>query len=332
MDEVSSCEIYAIPYAALVSPNGSTSFKDVKSKISLQKKGAYLWLNLDYQDADTYEILTQKYNLSEEVAEALCDESTRPRYFRYGEGIVLIMCGINYNQGSDPEDMVSIRVWLDKDKIITLSHRRLKITNMMRQMLEKNQAPDTSMQFFLTLAQKMVDEINDAIIDITEATSVLEEKVIDTDSLGNFSLRDEISDLRRRIISIRRYTAPQKEIFISLQNDRWDLLTQDDRSDIREIYNDITKAVEDLDYSRDHLAVFHEELQSKMTISMTKIMYIISIVTVIFTPLTVLTGLLGVNVQGIPYAENDYAFAFVCLIMLGITILLVYLMKKLRWF
>ena len=110
------------------------------------------------------------------------------------------------------------------------------------------------------------------------------------------------------------------------------MLTQDDRSDIREIYNDITKAVEDLDYSRDHLAVFHEELQSKMTISMTKIMYIISIVTVIFTPLTVLTGLLGVNVQGIPYAENDYAFAFVCLIMLGITILLVYLMKKLRWF
>lgn len=154
MDEVSSCEIYAIPYAALVSPNGSTSFKDVKSKISLQKKGAYLWLNLDYQDADTYEILTQKYNLSEEVAEALCDESTRPRYFRYGEGIVLIMRGINYNQGSDPEDMVSIRVWLDKDKIITLSHRRLKITNMMRQMLEKNQAPGHKYAIFLTLAQK----------------------------------------------------------------------------------------------------------------------------------------------------------------------------------
>lgn len=133
------------------------------------------------------------------------------------------MRGINYNQGSDPEDMVSIRVWLDKDKIITLSHRRLKITNMMRQMLEKNQAPGHKYAIFFDSGSKMVDEINDAIIDITEATSVLEEKVIDTDSLGNFSLRDEISDLRRRIISIRRYTAPQKEIFISLQNDRWDL-------------------------------------------------------------------------------------------------------------
>lgn len=39
MDEVSSCEIYAIPYAALVSPNGSTSFKDVKAKSLCRKKG-----------------------------------------------------------------------------------------------------------------------------------------------------------------------------------------------------------------------------------------------------------------------------------------------------
>lgn len=331
-DETDRCEVFALPYTALVNNDGGAVFRTPSRKVVLNKKSAYIWLNLDYKDEGTYDILTKKYKLSEEVANALCDESTRPRYFRSGDGFVLIMRGINFNHGSDPEDMVSVRMWLDEEKIITLSHRRLKIINQMRQRLEHNHAPRTSVQFFLTLAQTMVDEINDSVIDITEATADLEEKVIDTDTLGNFSLRDEISGLRRKIISIRRYAAPQKEIFLSLQNDKWPVFNADDRGDIREIYNDITKVVEDLDYSRDHLAVFHEELQSKMTISMTKIMYMISIVTVVFAPLTVLTGLLGVNVRGIPYADSAYAFSGVCLIMLALTMLLLYLLKKLKWF
>ncbi len=327
-----SCELLAIPYGVVIRNDGRADFKSAeKRKLSAGTNG-YVWLNLDYKEPNTYNILTKKYHLAAEVAEALCDDSTRPRYFHFGDGMVLIMRGINQNSGCDPEDMVSVRIWLDKEKIITLSHRRLKLINIMRKEIEKKQVPPTSVQFFLTLAQKMVDEINDTVIDITETTSDLEEKVISTDSLSDFSLRDAISDLRRQIVSIHRYTAPQKEIFLSLQNDKLEILTADDKNDIREIFNDLTKAIEDLDYNRDHLAIFHEELQSKMSISMTKIMYIISIVTVIFTPLTVLTGLLGVNVRGIPYAENNYAFGVVCLLMLAITFLLVFLMKRLRWF
>lgn len=331
MTNTESCEIFAFPYAAIVKSNRKSTFFDMNTQPPKISKNSYIWLNLDYKNENTFNLLTQKYSLPHEVAEALCDDTTRPRYFRFGDGIVLILRGINYNQGSDPEDMVSLRIWVDKEKVITLSHRRLKIINIMRKKLENNAAPSSSVQFFLTLAQIMVDEINDTIIDITENTSDLEEKVIGTDNLSDFELRNEISELRRKIISIRRYTAPQKEIFLSLQNDKWENFTADDKNDIREIFNDITKSLEDLDYCRDHLAIFHEELQSKTTIRMTKIMYMISIVTVIFTPLAVLTGLLGVNVQGIPYADKDYAFSAVCLILLSISLILIILMKRLKW-
>ena len=86
-----------------------------------------------------------------------------------------------------------------------------------------------------------------------------------------------------------------------------------------------------MDYCRDHLSVFSEELQSKMSVSMTNIMYVISLVTVIFTPLTMLTGLLGINVRGIPFADYDYAFWGVCVIMAIMVIISFWVMRRLKW-
>lgn len=293
----------------------------------------YIWRHMDYKNPDARKMLVKNCGIPKDIAEAMCDESTRPRYFRNkNDGIVLIMRGINYNSEANPEDMVSLRVWVDHKKIITLSHNPLKaVKNMLVMVPTAEFHPNGPMQLFLSLAQNLADGINDAVIDLIEATADLEERVLNPDALSDFTLRDTISDMRRNIISIRRYTAPQKEIFMSLQTDKWEALSDDDRSGIREIYNDITKAVEDLDYCRDQMSVFHEELQSKVSISMTRIMYLISIVTVVFTPLTLLTGLLGINVRGIPYAENEYAFAFVCLILVLITIAVVAVMKRLKW-
>lgn len=331
MNQQAECEFSTQPYSVAFDGKGGANLLSEKEKFEPLEKNAFFWRNLDYKAPETFSTLVEKYGLAPDVVEALCDENTRPRFFRYGEGIVLILRGINYNQGSEPDDMVSLRVWIDKNKVITLSHRRLKIICNLCKNLEKEPAAKSPMQFILHLIEKMVGEINDFVIDISEATSDLEEKIIDIDALGDFEIRNEISNLRRKIITIRRYTAPQRDVFMLLQNEKWDLLTEEDRNDIREIYNDITKIIEDLDYCRDHLSVFHEELQSKMSISMTKTMYMISIVMVIFTPLTMLTGLLGINVRGIPYAESQYAFWGVCAVMVMISTILFFLMKRLRW-
>ena len=299
--------------------------------IAYNKTDKYFWRHMDYKNPEAQKILMKHYDISEDVAAALCDISTRPRCFHHKNGIVMILRGINYDQSADPEDMVSLRVWVEKNKIITLSHNALKAVDDMLEQITEKEPPVSPMQLFLRLAQNMSDGINNEIINIMDETADMEEKVLDTDSLSDFGLRNKISDMRRNIITIRRYTAPQREIFLSLQNDKWETLTDEDREDIREIYNDITKAVEDLDYCREQMSIYNEELEGKVSISMTRIMYLISLVTVIFTPLTLLTGLLGINVQGIRYADSPYAFAIVCAILTIMCAVLVVMMKRLKW-
>lgn len=318
------------PRTFIFNGNGGAVEKNANTAMSIGD-GELFWQHLDYQDSKVNNILLENYKLDQTVVEALTDEDTRPRFFEHNGGLVLILRVINHNPGSEPEDMVSLRVWIDNKKIITLAHRRIKAVKEVITALEKGCGPDSTMQCLLDISDKLTEEIEKAVDEIGEQTTDLEEEVIDIDNLKDFQLRARLSDLRRQIIAIRRYIAPQKDVFSNLQNSHSELLSPKNRLELREIGNRIIKIVEDLDYSKDHLAISHEELQGKMSISMGRIMYMISIVTMIFLPLTLITGLLGINVKGIPLAEENYAFLLVCVFLVAIGGLLLTLMRKLRW-
>ena len=85
------------------------------------------------------------------------------------------------------------------------------------------------------------------------------------------------------------------------------------------------------DSARERAAVIQEEIKNRLSEKMNKAMYLLSIVAAIFLPLGLLTGLLGINVGGIPGAEFKWAFAVVTAILLLIGIVLVLWFKKIRW-
>lgn len=318
-------------HALILDGNGRASEVYGDSAVSLKVGNCCFWQLLDYRSETVRPLLVNEYHLDSSVVDALCDEDTRPRSFSTHNGMALILRGVNLNPGSNPEAMVSVRIWLDDKKLITLSHHPLKSAQEITDSLLQGKGPRTTADCFIALAAKINDNIAAVVNDISDATDDLEEKVIDTDNLSDFQLRSAISSLRRKIISIRRYAAPQKEIFQNLYNEKNPLFNTKNKSELREISNSLIKTLEDLDYDKDHLSVSHEELQSKMSLNMNKIMYMISIVTVIFMPLGLITSLLGINVEGIPYAESPYAFLTVCGILIVLCILLVIVMKKLKW-
>jgi len=97
------------------------------------------------------------------------------------------------------------------------------------------------------------------------------------------------------------------------------------------VYDRLPRYIEDLDAARERAAVTQEELVSRLSEQMDKRMYVLSIVAAIFLPLGFLTGLLGINVGGIPGAEYKAGFAIFCLLLVGLIIAEVIIFKKKKW-
>ena len=100
---------------------------------------------------------------------------------------------------------------------------------------------------------------------------------------------------------------------------------------LRESADRVTRYVEDLDSARERAAVIRDELEGRLAEQMNKTMYVLSIVAAIFLPLGLLTGLLGINVGGIPGAENPLAFWEVCLLLVFVGVLQALLFWKMKW-
>ena len=288
-----------------------------------------LWLHLDYTAPQTRAWIAESAGLNAIVSGALLAEETRPRCVAEGDTLLISMRGVNLNPGADPEDMVSIRIWLEENRIITLRHRRILAVDDMRKALDEGRGPRTAGQHVVFLAECLATRIATVIHNIDEVVDDLEDAVLTEQSQ---SLRGKLAALRRQTIAIRRYLAPQRELLSRLQTERTPLFDDMDRARLRESADRTTRYIEDLDSARERAAVTQEELSSRLSEQMNSKMYLLSIVAAVFLPLGFLTGLLGINVGGIPGGDNPWGFFLVCAILAVLVGLQLWLFRRKHWF
>jgi zinc transporter len=147
----------------------------------------------------------------------------------------------------------------------------------------------------------------------------------------NPELRRQLAQLRKQVIGFRRHMAPQREVMAWLQArpGEWGAIGHE--ASMRESANHLTRYVEELDAIRERAGVMQEELAGKLAERTSNIMYLLTILSGVFLPLSFLTGLLGVNVGGIPGSQHPWGFAIVCGILAGIVLAQVMVFRRLKW-
>ena len=128
---------------------------------------------------------------------------------------------------------------------------------------------------------------------------------------------------RRLSISFRRFVAPDRDALTQLTAMAFDWLAEDDKLHIREAADRFARMTEELEAVRERSALLHEQLTDLRAEEIDQRSLLISVVAFIFLPLTFITGLLGMNVQGIPDAQDPWAFweVVVLCVILGIGVL-----------
>ena len=90
--------------------------------------------------------------------------------------------------------------------------------------------------------------------------------------------------------------------------------------------------VEDLDTIRERAQIVKDELSNMLSDRLNKNLYILSVIAAIFLPLGFLTGLLGINIGGVPGSDNPNAFWIFNAGLLVLISLQIWLFRKLKWF
>jgi zinc transporter len=288
-----------------------------------------LWAHFDISEPGPDTWLEEKSGLEPQIAAALLAEDTRPRSAPSRNGLLVILRGVNLNPGAEPDDMVSVRVWLERDRIVTTRRRQLQANGAIKAELEAGKGPTSPGEFLCLLVELIVDRIGESVDELDSHIDALEESAGGPDVMGQ---RAQITDLRRQVAHLRRFLAPQRDALDRLVRQPDPVLAEADNLTIREQADRVQRFIEDLDLIRERGLVSQEEFVSRLAYQQNQRILVLSVLSAVFLPLTFLTGLMGMNVGGIPGAGTSFGF-------LGVTGMLLVLgggiaayFRRGRWF
>ncbi len=315
-------------YAFILDAAGGARQVDWEEIRSWRPEQGPIWVHLDFTSEYARKWVIEESKIDEIASEALLSEETRPRTTVIDDSALLSLRGVNLSPGSDPEDMVSIRIWLDKYRIISTRRRTLLSVSDIVSSFKSQNGPKTTGEFLSDFTGRLTARMEDVVEELEDRAAQLEEDVL---TAGSHALRSEISGIRRETIMLRRYLAPQREAMIKLYTEKIAWLDDNDRMRLREVTDQLIRYIEDLDSIRDRASVTQEELVNRLSEQMNSRMYVLSIVAALFLPLGFFTGLLGINVGGIPGAESKWGFFIFILILLVIFLCQALFFKKKKW-
>ncbi len=287
-----------------------------------------LWVHLDRTGSESQRWLRTEAGLDPVIATGLLAQDVRPRELPVDDALLVTLRGVNLNPGADSEDMVAVRIWLEPSRIVTLRHRRLVAINDLREALAAGRGPRSPGQFMAMLSDCLSVRMGPVIDQLVDRIDDLEEVVLQE---HGSELRQGIADLRREAIALRRYLAPQREVMARLTTSQAPWLAAGDRALLREVTDRTTRFVEDLDAARERATVVQDELNTQLSDQMNRTMYVLTVAATVLLPPSLITGLLGINVGGMPGADQPWAFATVVVLLLVLAMVEIVVLRRLKW-
>ncbi|MCB9841537.1 MAG: zinc transporter ZntB [Phycisphaeraceae bacterium] len=307
--------------------SGGATALDPGRDASWRLDAAPVWLDLDRRHERVKRFIRGGAVRDRLLAEAMLAEETRPRCVEDEEGMLLILRAVNLNPGTDPEDMVAVRLWITPSAVLSARMFHLKSIADIREALQAGKGPRAIGELVVLLITRIVARLVPVIDELRETCDDLEDNVI---APGDDPEHAQVASIRRTAIVLKRYMTPQRDAMRALRESELPWLTETDRARLGEATDRLQHCVEDLEAVRERALVIQAELESHATARQGRALYTLSIVTVLFLPLGFLTGLMGMNVK-VPGEGGSLGFWIAVGAMLCIVGVELWAFKRFKW-
>lgn len=238
------------------------------------------------------------------AANALVASETRPRCDEVDDAVLINLRGTAADLMQDSDGLVSIRVWVEGARVTSVSRHRLAALAKVEALMRAGKITDGG-DFVAALAQAISTLLDPQVADLGDELDYCEGML---DGGNIYELRRKIAAIRSQAIVLRRFVAPDRDALVEMAQLPFEWIGKDDRMHLREAADRFARMAEELESVRERAALLHEQLTDLRAEMIDQRSLAIAVTAFIFLPLTFVTGLLGMNVEGIPFAQAPWAF------------------------
>ena len=268
------------------------------------------WIDIEVGDDEGRRWLASESGLDDRIVKRLLEPAQTTYWRRFGRGLHFhTRTELSGADNSAPAVIIDFGIWLDADRIITVRRGKVPAFDLVTQACSKGAGPSSSWELVVSVLLEGLSRLEEMLHELTATIDRLEEHVLT--GAGEPPIH-RVAELQRRLVYARRFRVPltNLESFISPQPGS--AIDAALRDELEGIGNDIAQQKELLDLSIDRASALQGQIRDQISDSMNSATYRFTWVATVFLPLSFLTGLLGINVAGIPGDHDPLAFWLVC--------------------
>ncbi len=298
----------------------------------LQVGAPVIWVNIDgLARIDLLEEIGNYFNLHQLTLEDILNTAQRPKQEDY-EGYTYIACkALDYNDREDVVESEHVSLIIGSNYLLSVSERETDNFTLLRKRLETNKGGvRTRGAEYLTYS--LLDVIVDHYFVVLEKTGEriesLEENI--------FKQPDEktlqaVHDLKREMIGIRQAAWPMREVLIGLEQSESIFVNKAIALHLRDVYSHVVQIIDTIEIYREMLSGMLDIYLSSVNNRLNEVMKILTIFAAIFIPLTLISGIYGMNFKFMPELEWLYGYPFALGLMIATAIVLLGYFRRKKW-
>jgi zinc transporter len=323
-------------FAMLLDGRGGGTSLDMARVGQWKPEDGVLWLHFERDHQATADWVKAQRDFDTFVSEALLEEDSRPRVEPIDHGLLIILRGVCATPPDELQipveeiDLVPLHIWADANRLITLRDSGHYITALrdIRLALEKGKGPKQTGELLALVSDKLVRDLEPILDAMDEEVDELDELIFHGDAS---EVRHRLKMLRRRSVQLRRYLAPQRDALNRIEHDEAEWLTNRDKLRFREVIDKLMRFIEYLDAIRDRTGILHDDLSTVISERIARNSNRLAALAALLLPPSLVAGLFGMNVGGIPGVHDTWAFIIILVFVAIISAATLVMLRRINW-
>ena len=305
-----------------------------QDKVIIQstKPGFVQWIDIrGVHDAQLLEMMGGKFDIHNLILEDIANIEQRPKFEEFTNGNFFVMKSLTFDHDTIEIKSEQVAIFFREDLIISFQEAETDLFSSVRERLSNSSGrirQRNSDYLTYALTDTLVDNYYQLLDDIESNIDALEDKIIHR---PDKTIKTSIHHLKKELLISRKSITPLREAISKFSKSETGCIHEDTKMFIRDLYDHTVQVLDMVESYRDTINGLQDLYLSEISYKMNQIMQILTIISVIFVPLTFLAGIYGMNFDVLPELHWKYGYLYFWIFSAIILVLLLWYFRRKKW-
>ncbi len=305
--------------------------KKVEECLPFKEKPTVTWINIEgIHQVNVLKKISDCFSLHPLVMEDILDTEERPK-MEYYEDYIFIVLKMVYTEEEDSKvGYEQVSLVLGPNFVLSFQEKEGDVFEPVRERIRNKGRIRKQGADYLTysLVDAIVDGYFIVLEKLGERIEFVEEKLLTNPTSQNLQ---EIHELKREIMLLRKSVWPLREIISGLERGESPLIQKSTAVYLRDVYDHVIQIIDTIETLREMLTGMLDIYLSSISNKMNEVMKVLTVIATIFIPLTFVAGVYGMNFEYMPELKWRWGYPLVLLVMLAVGISMLIFFRKRKW-